>query len=354
MSSDGETPIGTLGLGMYALHLGSGNSLLCKSLTSDTIIKYVRNVAEFLLKFSHNGRDYRFLRPNDKLYHPLLSKVFSSLRKWDEMPNRREPFTLELLSHIQKTNKANKEGFASLASSLADWFEIGLFAGNRLSEWAQPCGRSDPDNPQTHESGKYDGDTVAFCIGDMRAQSANGTLIGGADILSFPVEQIAKIWCCWRTQKNKDNGEEKLWALPASATARSFIRPMYRIIQRFVHFRGLTDDTTPLSIYQHKDASIRLINDHNIERSMRELAAQVYNLDPTKEKDRRALQRWSAHSLRVGACTLLHSMGFSPPQIKFILRWRSDAYLLYLRNNVILSQAQNAAFDKADSMPNFL
>jgi hypothetical protein len=46
-------------------------------------------------------------------------------------------------------------------------------------------------------------------------------------------------------------------------------------------------------------------------------------------------------------------MGLSESQIQFLLRWRSKAFMLYLRNLACLSHDQNAAFDKAAAMPHF-
>jgi hypothetical protein len=46
---------------------------------------------------------------------------------------------------------------------------------------------------------------------------------------------------------------------------------------------------------------------------MRHTAAHVYNLD-APARDKLVLQHWSAHSIRVGACVILHAMGCSESQ----------------------------------------
>ena len=84
---------------------------------------------------------------------------------------------------------------------------------------------------------------------------------------------------------------------------------------------------------------------------MRRVAAQVYHLHPGKHA--KELQRWSTHSFRVGACILLHGMDFTPTQIKFLLRWKSDAFMVYLRNTAVLARQQHRAMDAAAAMPNF-
>ena len=44
------------------------------------------------------------------------------------------------------------------------------------------------------------------------------------------------------------------------------------------------------------------------------------------------LNRFIAHSIRVGACVLLHAHGINSEIIQFRFRWRSDTFKLYLRN----------------------
>ena len=85
---------------------------------------------------------------------------------------------------------------------------------------------------------------------------------------------------------------------------------------------------------------------------MRALAVKTYHLDPVQ--DRAALRLWSAHSLRVGACVLLHAMGFSPQDIKWLLRWLSDTFMAYLCNIATLATRHTRALDKAAAMPTYV
>ena len=78
----------------------------------------------------------------------------------------------------------------------------------------------------------------------------------------------------------------------------------------------------------------------------------MYHLDPIKDKA--ALQLWSAHSLRVGACVILYTMEFSKSQIKWILRWQSNAFMVYLLNTAVLAHQHVAVMDAAFAMPHFL
>ena len=280
---------------------------------------------------------------------PTLHQVFAELKTWDDMPNRREPYTIEMLSNQQQWTADGGFGPDSAEAALVDWFEAGLFAGSRLTEYAQEKSKHDPAFPKLN----LRNETAAFCMNDVRSQLKGGKRIFGAAILDHPVASIQQLWIKWRMQKNGENGEEKMFTLPDSSSARSFIRPMYRILARFVRLRGAADLKTPLAVFKHPGTGVRLLTSVDIERSMRRTAAAVYGLDPTDETEKAMLQRWSSHSLRVGACVILHSMGFDPSQIQFILRWKSDAFMLYLRNNSVLCDKQTQAFDKLSAMPHF-
>ena len=74
-------------------------------------------------------------------------------------------------------------------------------------------------------------------------------------------------------------------------------------------------------------------------RFLRSTAIRVYDLKPTDP----ALPRWSAHSIRVTACNLLHRQGFSDTYIQTRLRWRSTAFLDYLRNTLYTAAAHTKA-----------
>ena len=44
------------------------------------------------------------------------------------------------------------------------------------------------------------------------------------------------------------------------------------------------------------------------------------------------LQTSAAHLLRFGACVILNTVGFTGEEIKFLLRWKSRTFVMYLRN----------------------
>jgi hypothetical protein len=339
---------GLLQLAMYAAHLGSGSTLMCRTIRSDTVKRYVFEAASFHALFGPHARDFRKENATDTKVSKTLSDVFDELKRWEDVPNRREPFTLEMLDEMKREFVNCGLGSNTLSAALLDWFECGLFGGFRLSEWAQEATKSEMNSYQLNKRHE----AQALCMCDVRFESAERGQYSAAAAAAATDTTMVKCWIKFRTQKNGQNGEEKLFV--RNTAGKCFPSAMLRIIRRFVHLRGASDTHTPLAVYQSatSDKATQFVSAPDIVEAMRRVAARVYNLDP--KKDAKHLHKWSAHSLRVGACVILHSLGMSPTQIKFLLRWRSDAFMVYLRNTAILANSQNALFNEADAMPNFL
>jgi len=322
---------------MYTIHLATGNSLWCRRIKAGTIKQYVLDVARFLARAGEHPIDPRKTLDQTGM-DPTLQNIYKELERWEKVPDRREPFTAEMLAAMSDTATFGQHAPDSSWAACQDWFHLGLRLGLRLSEWAQNDGAS----LSSPARDIYD-DAKAFCLNDFRFELKNRRRLTGAAVLEVPVEDLRKCWVKFRTQKNGENGEEKILTKQALAI-------VYRIIQRFVALRGSADTTTPLAIFKDPaTGQAQFITASIIESTMRTLAAHVYQLDPVK--DRAALQLWSAHSLRVGACVILHTMGFTGSQIKFLLRWKSDAFLTYLRNVALMSDRQDEAIDRAAAMP---
>jgi hypothetical protein len=132
-----------------------------------------------------------------------------------------------------------------------------------------------------------------------------------------------------------------------NSSGRCFVAAMVRIVQRFLRLVGRRTGI-PLAVYK-RGPEVLYLTEGVIAKTMKSLACAVYNLDPTKDD-----VRFSSHSLRVGACVILHANAFTASQIKFILRWKSDAFMEYLRNTAVLSHQQNRAIDLMDQMPNLI
>jgi hypothetical protein len=337
-------------LAMYALHLSAGHSIHCKSIKVATIEQYLLSASSFVALFT--GTDFRKDHPTDNHMGSILSPVLRDLKKYESVPDRREPYDPQM--HKAARLIASQCPPDSLTRALADGFEQGYCAGYRLSEWAQPSRLCNPMTPQLNHMVDSPCRTRALVPDDFRILTVCNRRATGLAIIRSRLPQIAKLWVKWRTQKNGHHGEEKLFARNPNLDGFCFVASAYRSLSRF-HRLAILDNrlkpnTTPLSVYWSPSAScVKLIHADDIEHFMRRLAAQVYHLHPIR--DAKDLGRWSSHSLRVGACVALHAMGFSPLDIQWILRWRSTAFMVYLRNVAILAIRQYQALDKAAELP---
>ena len=100
----------------------------------------------------------------------------------------------------------------------------------------------------------------------------------------------------------------------------------------------VTKDEPMAVYYDYNRRKYRLIDDMLLKNVLQEAAQEIYGIDSRTE-----LQKFTAHSIRVGACVLLHSAGQDSLFIKFRLRWRSDSFMMYLRNTIDLAAKQREA-----------
>ena len=340
-------------LAMYALHLGTGNSIYCKQIKTSTIEQYVFAAASFISLFT--GVDYRKDNPQDRKMGHILGPVYRDLRKYEAIPDRREPYDFEMHKLAQSLSKDHH--FDSLIPALVDGFEEGLCAGYRLTEWAQPAGNWSPKKPILNHLVKEEHRTRALVPNDYRAMTYGKVRVVGLDIVFCPLESIYKLWVRFRAQKNGQHNEEKLFVRNPNKAGVCFVAAVYRKLVRFQRLQrvdpSLDPWVTPLALYKDaRTSAIRLITATDIEEFMRKLATQVYHLHPVRDAD--DIRKWSSHSLRVGACVVLHAMGFSTLDIQWILRWRSMAFVAYLRNVAMLATRHHRALDKAAGMPHLI
>jgi len=283
-----------------------------------------------------------------------LTAVYKDLERYETLATRREPYTPAMqLVAFQYGAKADAHSPNGLISTLVDGFGFGLQAGLRLTEWAQPAGNTNVSTPHLNIMRPPHVRTRALCPVDIRVATISKRRFVGICIALIAYDTITHLWVKFRTQKNGANGEERLFTPNPSSTAFCPVRCIHRLLCRLARIQLLdprVNPHTPLSVYlDHATGLAKLITANEIELFMRGLAIEAHGLHPAKDAD--ALQLFSAHSIRVGACVLLHVMGFTFVDIKWILRWKSDAFMAYLRNMAILSHMHNRAVDRAATMP---
>jgi hypothetical protein len=330
-------------MALYAMHLATGSSLRHRTIKAATISHYLASVAKFLSRFS--DRDVRKTVDSSNIA-PCIKSITDEVKRWEDMPTRREPFTPEMWTYIHTQLRPNVSP-DSLIAACDDWFACGIFGGLRLGEWAQDDAHQTLENPTKN----YRGDPKAFCLDDFSFRGQGNIRLTHEEAAAADVTAIERVIITFRMQKNGQHGEKRTF-IRNDGKELCFIRAAQSILHRFVRLVGW-EEHLPLAIFKDKtDHRVQFVCSSKLERVMQASAIAVYKLDHAKHGD--IITTWSAHSLRVGACVILHSQGYSASQIQFLLRWRSFAFMDYLRNLATLSRQQNLAVNKAMDMPNFL
>ncbi|KAI2510867.1 hypothetical protein MHU86_3488 [Fragilaria crotonensis] len=331
-------------LAMYATHLATGSSLHCRAIKASTIASYLHDIATFLGRF--RPIDPRFISAADAALAPVIAKVIAEQRRWEMVPNRREPFTVEMHLAIANFPSSQKDD-CCLTAAMANWTLCNLYAGCRGIEWAQTQLIHRPLN--TFHKNRFK-NAYAFTLNDVLCFTITSSPLTFAQALATP-SRVEKIKLRFEEQKNGENGEWKLFTRNNSNTNLCFVSNFLQILARHKRLAN-SSPTQPLSVYRGNDGVAYNITTVDIDATLRAAAAKVYQLDPTAH--RATLQLWSSHSLRVGACTLLYSKGFSEMEIKYLLRWKSNAFMTYLRNLAVTSRRQNDAVNDTSEIPNFV
>ena len=329
-------------LALYASFLASGHTLYSKQIKAATIESYLRDVARFLGRFC--DVDPRFPSALDSRLAPPIRAVLDELKRWEKVPNKLEPFTLAMLAYLETlAAKLSPDG---LIATCVDFFLFGLYAACRLSEYAQ----RDANRRLGSQALDVAGVPLAFQPIDFEFRDASNCRMPLDLALRLGSTAAARVFVTWSHQKNGNHGERRLFIRNDTNPSRCMVRCIIRILLR--HRRLVSGDPSiPVAVYRTDSGAVEFLSESGITSTMRRAASHVYKIDFTAPA---VSDRWSSHSLRVGACVMLHSLNFSASQIKFLCRWKSDAFMAYLRNVAVLSQQQNQAVNLLDHMPNIL
>jgi hypothetical protein len=321
----------------YAAHLCTGETIQMRAIRYSTVCSYLLAAASFLQLKCHD--DPRFELGATKYADPI-KKVLDEYKRWEAMPNRREPWTIEMQQAFDKANEAiaEQDKDDTLPLALADWFALGLSTGYRRGEWAQPNEQHAGIHKPDHKN--WGGIIPAMLPRDFVFYDTAGKKLSHAEAVSRGIRYVARVKITWRVQKNKQNNESKTYI---RNLRKQDLCPVYRalrIVARHIRVVGPNQPTVPLGVHKHPENGARLIIAREIEKHMRIVVAKILNLDPEDEEDAKELLKWSAHSLRVGACQILYACGFNAHEIQTILRWLSLAFMDYLRDIAWVARKQ--------------
>jgi hypothetical protein len=346
-------------LALFLIHLSYGNNIFCRDLKVGTLHQYILAAASLIAQYSSYKVDPRREGPTSSKLARCLDAVFRELMRYETVPNRREPLTIDMVEALRQRNIRAALPQFHKDVQLYHWFVVGLGIGPRRSEWCQASSSATSAPPlQKPDIDDRDGRPRAFMLDDFECFTASNQRLPLHDAVYLCPDMVDYITVKWRFQKNGENGEKKKLKRSSSPTAPHCRVQSLLAILRCRMSLVAPNAEVPVAIYQHASASpavpAKYITNYDVTGMLRSLAAQVYNLNPNNPQDRLQLKRWSSHSVRVGACVLLHVMGFDSTTIKFLLRWKSDAFMSYLRNMSFLAQQHADALDRAAAIPNIL
>jgi hypothetical protein len=83
----------------------------------------------------HDPRKYTASSPS---FAPELVAVFNEYKRWEAMPDHREPWTPEMQLNLDNHLSSNTHAPDSLPNAIVDFTAASLQVGYRVSEYAQP------------------------------------------------------------------------------------------------------------------------------------------------------------------------------------------------------------------------
>ena len=308
----------------FASFLLIGHTLLCKSIKVGTVKKYLLAVKDFFI--DHNQWDPCIVKHGTTA--PVLTSVYKEGQRWESMPNRQEPITMEIMRFL--ISQASTSHQDSPEAAIADWCITGSQSGFRCSEWAQP--HSSKSLPLSATITKnVDGSATAFLAEDFILLNKHKRPL----VFSLSLDHTKVFYCStkWRYQKNGDNGQIITYARNDEDPEMCYISAILRILTRATRLAVKPSSPIAVAMVKRKKRKFpSFITSTLVTMYFQAAARQVHRI--TLQKD---LDRFSSHSIRVWACVLLHTHGKSPDYIKLRLRWRSDSYKDYLRDVSMLA-----------------
>jgi hypothetical protein len=324
---------------IYGYVIGQGYTIKGKIVKADTLELYFAAAAEFCTeagcpvdpRYTVNKKAGATGKP---VYTPALKIILDAMRRWEAMPNRQDPVTKGMVQEM--LDQAGTRHQDSIYQALAEWCAIGLLTGYRRIEWAQENEKGQFQRAEDPGKSIY-----AVTANDLQFFGPDGRVM--VDPEKAPEQEMHRVRITWKFQKNNKVNESISYVKNDDDPAFCAVTNFHRVLVRAMRLQ--IPNNEPLAVYRRFQGSARPTNIgvRSIVRVMNEAAKAVYGTDDLKQ----AGMSFTPHSLRIGACVLLHSQGMDKEMIKFRLRWCSDAFMAYLRDVPSLAAAHNQAMNSA-------
>lgn len=315
-------------LACYTVALIRGETIKGLRIKLATLNKYVTAAVKIMSACQVLGCD---MNPRNS---PIdyVTILLDAVHKYEGVKRRREmiydDMFHDMLAHARLRDPDGRE------AAILDWLILSRYTGFRAEEYCQKATKryEEVDVPPRLWEGER---TKAFIASDFEFFDERYRPL--SDITTHTdISSVRYVRIRWRWQKNLDHGECIPYERDLDSPAFCPVRAALRIYQRALRLdvRALH----PIGVFRRASAAGGvpgtryqfLRGREDIQAFIRASAARVFGLS---SKDP-ALTNWTSHSPRVTACNLLHRQNVSDSYIQQRLRWRSDAFKVYLRNNV--------------------
>ena len=322
---------------LYLTFLQQGNTLEGIRVRNDTLRAYLREAASFAVGAGFPNPLYsdtqQFPSSNPVLL-PRFRRALQLQAGWQAAKDVKAPVSLLMIYTMAA--RAVHLHCDSDAAAVYDWTVLGASAGLRRVEYAQTSRKkvalvliqvSQDTDPFEQP--------YAFTVSDFIFLDQHLRPLQGSARCRAVFVRLR-----WRTQKNLNNGESKLFAKAGDAR----LCPVLAALRIVLRYERLGNALGVLGM-----SAKGFLTDRVITKELRMAAAVVLGDDVTAKE----LQQYTPHSIRICACVLLHENGHSGVFIKDRLRWRSDTYMDYLRDTPRLARQHAASLASPVHSPVF-
>ena len=253
--------------------------------------------------------------------------LLKAVEAYENVPRRREmiydDMFYDMLAHTKDADPDGRE------SAVMDWLILGRYTGARAAEY---CGKTMSTSEEVTQP-RWDGPRAkAFIAQDFTFFDEHYRRIHNVTS-DTDISAVRYVRIKWRWQKNLEHGEEIPYERDSAFPDFCLVHAALRIYQRALRLG--VPALHPIGVFRAKRACrgrqyqfIRARED--VQAFIRASAMRVFDLAASDA----AVQNWTSHSPRITACNLLHRQNVSDSYIQQRLRWRSDAFKVYLRNTI--------------------
>ena len=241
----------------YTAYLAGGETLLCKTIQSNTIQRYLNAAAELSISAKMMNPCFDIMGNQSVCINDILKEV----RRWEKMPNRKEPVTKTMVDYIiKKGDSLYGTNPNNIYTALSDWLVLGEQTGFRRKEWAQDRAHL---KKQKDAERNIDGSPAAFTLGDFEFRAeGNKRLTSQTD---KHIDKAVMVNIRWRYQKNNDNGQVISYVKDNENKAHCAVAACIRIHKRATSLN--LDNDSPIAVYgeyKKKKIKVRFIDDVHI------------------------------------------------------------------------------------------